>query len=677
MRTYTSFLLPLAVGIMIMTGSTLLMGESRIDHHYLWIELIPDTHQLSGRDKLEITTTDKYWEFQLSQALNVLDIRIGDKAREFEILPPNDSPALPMNRIRIHRKFFEKPDQVIDISYRGILFQPADDLEFSREKIAMEIAATIDHEGAFLSSSGGFYPRGDEELSMFDTVIKLPLVWEAVSEGALLESKRTDGHTEVSFHTEHPMDGINVTASQWVVSSKTVDGIQFYTYFFEEDSSLSGDYMNMSIEYVKMYSEMLSPYPFSKFAVVENFFPTGYGMPSYTVLGRSVVRLPFIVFTSLGHEVLHNWWGNSVYVGEGGNWCEGLTMYQADYLYKLQNSETSARQYRKDILKDFTVYVDANNDFAPDDFVSRWDDASRAIGYGKVAMIFHMIEKQLGSDAFIGALKSVIGNFQFKKATWDDFITVFENTGNISLSEFKSQWIHQTGAPKLSLELQGNVLFLNQSGAVRDMNVEISTLDDQGNFTLSTLSIQSEKTIIPIADHDEVIEVRVDEEYHVMRQLHESEMDPTIRETLSEENLVFIVPEMNPEWKDIARSFNGYLTDHAEADIRLQPPVDSLVTVIWLGTHSKSLDAMRLNGTFDVYGYEMDASVNCLVWAFKQINGMPGLIIYSSDPRELIPVARKLPHYGKYGYLVFNHGQNTMKGFHQTLESPLVWRRSR
>ena len=59
---------------------------------------------------------------------------------------------------------------------------------------------------------------------------------------------------------------------------------------------------------------MHGPYPFPKFAIVENFFPTGYGFLSYTLLGGSVLKLPFIPETSLRHEIAHSWWGNGVLV---------------------------------------------------------------------------------------------------------------------------------------------------------------------------------------------------------------------------------------------------------------------------------------------------------------------------------------------------------------------------
>ena len=96
--------------------------------------------------------------------------------------------------------------------------------------------------------------------------------------------------------------------------------------------------------HIDRYEALHGPYPFEKFAVVENFFPTGYGFPSFTLLGSRVLRLPFIPDTSLRHEVAHCWWGNGVFVdAAGGNWCEGLTTYVADYLAKEEHSFEEAR----------------------------------------------------------------------------------------------------------------------------------------------------------------------------------------------------------------------------------------------------------------------------------------------------------------------------------------------
>jgi len=40
-------------------------------------------------------------------------------------------------------------------------------------------------------------------------------------------------------------------------------------------------------QYLEMYEKLIGPYPYSKFALIENFWETGYGMPSFTLPGSS------------------------------------------------------------------------------------------------------------------------------------------------------------------------------------------------------------------------------------------------------------------------------------------------------------------------------------------------------------------------------------------------------
>jgi aminopeptidase N len=105
----------------------------------------------------------------------------------------------------------------------------------------------------------------------------------------------------------------------------------------EPDATLARPYLDATADYIRFYSQLIGPYPYAKFALVENFWETGYGMPSFTLLGSKVIRLPLILHSSYPHEILHNWWGNGVYVDTaGGNWSEGLTSYLADHLIREQ-----------------------------------------------------------------------------------------------------------------------------------------------------------------------------------------------------------------------------------------------------------------------------------------------------------------------------------------------------
>ena len=77
------------------------------------------------------------------------------------------------------------------------------------------------------------------------------------------------------------------------------------TYLLPQNQHLAAAYLRATAGYIALYSDLFGPYPFQKFAVVENFFPTGFGFPSYTLMGGTVLRLPFIIRTSLGHEIAH------------------------------------------------------------------------------------------------------------------------------------------------------------------------------------------------------------------------------------------------------------------------------------------------------------------------------------------------------------------------------------
>ena len=189
-----------------------------------------------------------------------------------------------------------------------------------------------------------------------------------------------------------------------------------------------------------MYNNLLGPYPFAKFAVVENFFPTGYGFPSYTLLGKTVIRLPFIVETSLGHEVAHGWWGNGVLIDyDRGNWAEGLTSYVVDYLYKEKSSPEEARNYRLKILRDYATLVSPEEDFPLQAFVGRVSPSTRVVGYGKAAMVFHMARRLVGDDAFWNGLRRDFREKLFQKASWEDFSVALSRAGNQDLGPFFRQ----------------------------------------------------------------------------------------------------------------------------------------------------------------------------------------------------------------------------------------------
>ena len=128
----------------------------------------------------------------------------------------------------------------------------------------------------------------------------------------------------------------------------------------------------------------------------------------------------------LGHEITHQWFGNYVFADFAkGNWLEGITTYLADHRY--EELKGQGWEYRKKILADYQSYVTPEKEFPLRDFVGRTGFASMAIGYGKAAMLFHMLRTLVGEEAFYSTLRKFIEKNKFREATWEDIRASFRS----------------------------------------------------------------------------------------------------------------------------------------------------------------------------------------------------------------------------------------------------------
>ena len=246
-------------------------------------------------------------------------------------------------------------------------------------------------------------------------------------------------------------NGQSILKNQEIVQKTLeVKNIIYQAFLRTPDQELADRYLNITSGYLQMYNTLIGDYPYTKFALVENFWETGYGMPSFTLLGEKVIRFPWILFSSYPHELLHNYWGNSVFVNyDEGNWCEGITAYMADHL--MQEQRGSGAVYRRNTLQKFTDYVNAENDFPINKFLNRNNSAEEAIGYGKVLMVNNMLRYELGDEVFIKAYQKFYKDNIFKKVSFPEIQKSFEEVSGKDLSAFFKQWIDRKGAPTLSV----------------------------------------------------------------------------------------------------------------------------------------------------------------------------------------------------------------------------------
>jgi uncharacterized iron-regulated protein len=482
---------------------------------------------------------------------------------------------------------------------------------------------------------------------------------------------------------------MTLAAAKYLTRTERVGATTVATYFFPEDAALAEKYLARTIEYLDMYEKKLGPYPYRRFAVVENVADTGYSMPTYTLLGRRVVRLPFILDTSLGHEVLHQWFGNSVYADPArGNWAEGLTSYLADHLQARRKGEDAA--YRKRLLADFQGSVTRADDFPLTDFLGRADLASRAVGYGKGLMFFHMLKAEVGDEAFGAALGRFATDRRFMAATWDDLRTAFERASGADLGWFFSQWTSRTGAadfvvrnPMVSYrEGRARVTFdLVQRGDIYRYKLPLTVVTDKGNFG-HVLDVRGETTRADIAvpEGEEPLEFLVDPRHDLMRRLAPREYPPSVSRLMGGARRIVVVPASPAHGEEEGAALDGgAAADDSPAEIyaslieRMEAAgfavrAEDAITdaeirdaeLLVLGTGAKTLRRLFASaGAAGIPGgiAEMAEPGFYLNTVSNPIDPHHVVAVaYGASDAEVAAAAPRIVHYGRYARLVFRAG---------------------
>ncbi len=551
-----------------------------------------------------------------------------------------------------------KSDNLVEIEYEFTAgSQPRTD---SQKNPGVVDGNSIDPSGIVLMK--GWYPSL-EGLSIFNFTALLPDGYEGISEAdEVLVKDAAAGIKEHDFSFPHPVGGITFVAGKYSVRKDSWGATEIASYFLPEDAALAKTYVTYTMKYIEMYEKLIGRYPYKRFAVVENVQPTGYSLPTFTLLGRDVVRLPFIVETSLGHEVLHQWLGNSVYVdNKGGNWSEGLTTYLADHRY--EELKGNGPQYRKELMISFQSYVTTENDMPLTSFTGRTDYASRAIGYGKAAMVFHMLRKMVGDDVFFRSISDFVEKNRFRPASWSDIKNAFEESSGKDLSWFFSQWLDGKGAPEItvkgaSVAYQGSqavVSFeLSQMGDVVRLPIKAKVKLKEGE-TSELFEIGKKTNALEIETDGRPVKLVIDDNYDVFRRLSREELPPVVSRIFGGGRKIVVFSEGQEKGFDAVAAYLKGEGFYPKKDDEIK--YDDLKTSSVLIFGEENPLVKRLFGGMKKTDDDFSLTVRENPYNSREVIAIAGGTL-SGDMEGYL---RRITHYGKYSRLSFRNGKNILK----------------
>lgn len=644
--TTTAFLIHILLLIAcICFGSVSLAAEHEKTNYELSLSFVPEEGRLIGTSKITIEAGRKLT--LIFQGLEVTGTQLQDEnGREYELLPIQDVLILPST----------KTSRTLYLSYTKTIKDDFDNL--------------ISPKGISLNSN--WYPLPEQPMRFQVTAI-LPDHFSAVMEADIFPLKRQGNTVSATF--SRPVTGIHFTAGPYAVEKQQVRvGLFVYSMFFKEDKELADGYLQAAADFLNRYEKEIGPYPYNHYVIVANRLPTGYGIPTFTLLGQMVLRLPFIKDTSLGHEIVHSWFGNAVDVDYSqGNWCEGLTSFLADHAYREGKGEgiadrlESITRYLSYVHKDSAIPLAAFNSASHNQPLA---EAKRGVGYMRGALLFHELREKIGAKTFGDGIRRFYIENYGKHATWDDLKTSFEAATGSDLGTFLSERLERNYIPDLSVEdikvdyssntytLSFNLLQKSAEPFSLIVPVRIKTMSSTVN--VNTI-ITERKSLVSIPITQLPLEFTVDPEHDFLRKLTTEEMPPVWSRFMgSEKKLAILAKESD---RDLYQPFLDTL-DNKDLALTTAAKVTNLELsnndLLFLGLDQAPSRALFGLPDRPDQGFTLDVRRNPL----KQSH--VAVLVSSSGKDQTMAVGRRVSHYGKYSYLEFKNGRNVKKEIQTT-----------
>lgn len=699
------FLIWFIVGCLLTTHMTEASTRPSI-HHTLAVEIDPETHRLTATDTLHLPKSllnQTPLSFALNQHLTINRVELNGQPVTVSKISedPSDQPTFTQWVVEPPASGVEQSETLptFTIEYHG----PIDDspkessgLRFVRPD---KTNGHIGPEGIYLTSETFWYPTWEHHLVTFDLALTLPSDWQAITQGQETSQPVTGKQRTSKWSIHAPTEALTLAANHFVVQKKPWRDIQLATYLFADEAPLAQQYLEATATYLDLYTNLLGPYPFTQFAVVENFFPSGLGMPSFTLLGQGIVRRGYTQPYSLGHEIVHSWLGNSVFNDFAkGNWVEGLTTYLANYYYdEATGNHEAADKTRRRMMDEYNLYATPEKDYPISQFHHKETRIDNAVGYQKTALVFHMLRQELGDAAFFKSLRQIIQEGTGRYIEWKDLERVFSQVAGQDLTEFFQQWIDREGAPSLTIHnlsvqpdpLQPGHTFVSGNISQKDTIYKVPLpihVNLQGGSTFRA-TFNLDQAMQPFTWNVPGIptSVTLDPEHHWLLRLQREQLPPMLNGWDTDDRRILVhaktaSKEEEASLQTLMQRIQG------QTDIEIQqadsPAITESASYLIIGTparqllESKTLKTCLKNvqiesGRMSIEeqafeGPEMAFLITC---THPDFSNHTVSLFFGLSPEAVTPVARLLFFYGWDSYLVFDQGKVVARGMFQPVHS--------
>ncbi|MDD2717302.1 MAG: ChaN family lipoprotein [Candidatus Wallbacteria bacterium] len=549
-------------------------NQVRIKSHYIDAALYPVENRIEAQDRvvLESPTRSPFF-FYLYKGLTVGTI-------ETDSLPYGSVEIQNDLRMTMELKddyivvavtpAADKPLENFLVRYSGKIYEPLQGRKLNQtHDFTPGMISCAINEGVFLPASCGWYPYVENELSRFTARISVPTTLTVVTQGDTVKREITESREISSWDSDKPFDGLTLVAGNFRCQTLQAGKVALSTYLAPDHAQIADEILPMLKSYLEFYEKTIGTFPYQKYDVVENFFPSGFGMPTFTVLAPQLLN-PKMLFVLrdpgvLAHELVHSWWGNCVFPDpESGNWCEALTTYFANYYWiECNDGEKGARDWRRRTVMEYSE-IKPGEDYPLNDFKTQNDRNDALIGYNKGAMFLHHLRRICGDDKFMNSVRHFTESCSGRYAGWqqlrNSFLKNYE--GSRDLNQVFEEWLLRKGAPDFKFEklnktdkaIEFDLCF---TGEVYHINIPVVFNSPKPNERI--IEMEQKSKHVYFESSTAIISASIDPDFHVLRKVYPEEYPLSLSMTLERKPLI-IIPDEGQEHErflEFAKALGG------------------------------------------------------------------------------------------------------------------------
>lgn len=285
------------------------------------------------------------------------------------------------------------------------------------------------------------------EAALYDVTLSLPPTLTLVTTGAVLTHTQDAEGQQVYRIAGGPLREFAWLASaDYQVAETVAHGTTLRSYYLPGDEAAGEATLNIAAAALRAYQAAFGPYPFDEMAVAEApllFYGMEYA--GLNLIGLDLYRDRRAELEDrVVHEIAHQWWYAQVGNDQVNTpWLdEGLAEYSMAVYYRDVFGEARMNTLiNQRWLVPYQVAVENEYDAIVNQPSAAFAWEYEVIVYGKAALFFDALRKEVGDDLFYAILREYANRFRWRIATPDDLMRVAEAVSGQELDGLYTHWI--------------------------------------------------------------------------------------------------------------------------------------------------------------------------------------------------------------------------------------------